>query len=194
KAVQLATALFLLDAIEAEHRSEAQPPALARAAALFERFTHREFFLRFESETGTRRRLAAADSTGRLLGLDQLSTGTRAQLLIASRLAFALEAEDAAGAAPGGGAGDALDSATNRLGLPFFLDEALTTSDPQRFAAVASAILDVAALEGRQFIYLSARSDDAELWQRAAAKHGSSISVVQLGSQGTGKAASPAAS
>ena len=61
-------------------------------------------------------------------------------------------------------------------------------------AAVAAALLDVAAFEGRQVIYLSARQDDADLWRQAAAAHGSSIGVVQLGSHGVGSAASPAAS
>lgn len=179
EAVRLATAHFLLDEIEAEHETEARPPALTRAATLFERFTRDGFTLRFDNGGGGRRRLAAADSAGRLLALRELSTGTRAQLLIASRLAFALEAEEAA---------------ADATGLPFFLDEALTTSDAQRFVAVASAILDVAAGEGRQFIYLSARDDDADMWQRAAAAHGSPIAIVQLGSQGAGSAASPAAS
>lgn len=216
EAVRLAAARFLLGTVEAEHRSEARPPALARAATLFERFTRGEFVLRFESAEGSRRRLAAADRSGRVLELQELSTGTRAQLLIASRLAFALEAEAAAASAVGDGAADGAgaigtaigaaigaalepggdpgrDGSSPTLVLPFFLDEALTTSDPQRFAAVAAAILDVAAVEGRQFIYLSARSDDAELWRRAAAAHGSTIGVVQLASQGAGKAASPAA-
>ncbi|HET8986290.1 MAG TPA: hypothetical protein VFN03_11065, partial [Trueperaceae bacterium] len=162
EAVRLAAASFLLRAVEAEHESEARPPALERAAALFKRFTRGDFVLRFErgggpgggSGGGPGGRLAAADRTGRLLELSELSTGTRAQLLIASRLAFALEAESVAGGS----------AAVGRFTLPFFLDEALTTSDPQRFAAVATAILDVAKIEGRQFIYLSARDDDAKLW------------------------------
>src|SRR5690606_10346242 len=94
-AMRLASAHFLIDAVQAEHRSEARPPALARAAVLFEGFTRGEFLLRFEGD-GSRRRLAAGDRSGRLVELNELSTGTRAQLLIASRLAFALEAEVAA--------------------------------------------------------------------------------------------------
>jgi energy-coupling factor transporter ATP-binding protein EcfA2 len=191
EALRLAAAHFLLRAVEAEHESEARPPALERAATLFERFTRGDFVLRFERGEGSTGRLAAADRTGRLHELGVLSTGTHAQLLIASRLAFALEAEAAAGGAETGSPAG-LTSAV-RLTLPFFLDEALTTSDPQRFAAVATAILEVARIEGRQFIYLSARDDDAELWHRAAAAHGSTISVAQLGSHGAGKAASPAA-
>jgi energy-coupling factor transporter ATP-binding protein EcfA2 len=193
EALRLAAAHFLLREVEAEHEVEARPPALERAAALFARFTREDFVLRFEHGGRSGGRLAAADRTGRLFELSELSTGTRAQLLIASRLAFALEAEATARGAAGSASADGQASAA-RFALPFFLDEALTTSDPQRFAAVATAILDVAKEEGRQFIYLSARDDDARLWHSAAAAHGSTVTVVQLGSHGAGKAASPAAS
>ncbi len=186
EALRLGAARFLLERVEAEHRAEARPPELERAAALFERFTRGALTLHLDESAPTRAALAAVDAHGRLLSLDRLSTGTRAQLLIASRLAFALEAE-ARGMT-------LLEPGTQAMGLPFVLDEALTTSDPERFAAIAAALLDVSADEGRQVIYLSARQDDADLWQRAAALNGSSIDVVQLGSHGVGNAASPAAS
>jgi len=80
---------------------------------------------------------------------------------LASRLAFALEAEK--------------DGAS----LPFFLDEALTTSDERRFRQVASAILTVARDDGRQFVYLSAREDDARLWRKAAAELGVGIELIE---------------
>lgn len=188
EALRLGAARFLLERVEAEHRAEARPPELERAAALFERFTRGAFTLHVDETAPTQAALAAADANGRRLTLDQLSSGTRAQLLIASRLAFALEAEARDGSRARAASG------APPLGLPFVLDEALTTSDPERFAAVAAALLDVAAFEGRQVIYLSARQDDADLWRQAAAAHGSSIGVVQLGSHGVGSAASPAAS
>ena len=74
----------------------------------------------------------------------------------ATMLAYALTLEEAGGAA-------ALET------LPFVLDEALTTSDPSRFAQVAGAVLDIVEASGRQFVYLSARPEDADLWRRAAA-------------------------
>src|SRR5690606_3450431 len=140
-ALEMAAGEFLLDSVEAEHEVSSRPSALVRAATWFSKFTAGAFELTFETTAGaaSSRRLGAIDRvTGNRLALAELSSGTRAQLLLASRLAFALETEE-------GGAA-----------LPFFLDEALTTSDEQRFKQVAAAVLQVADEDGRQFIYLSA--------------------------------------
>jgi len=162
EASELAAAEFMLDVVEAEHEAEARPAALQRASEWFSRFTAGAFELTFEAATAGGRKLGALDAgTGRPLPLSELSTGTRAQLLLASRLAFALESEQ-------GGAS-----------LPFFLDEALTTSDERRFRQVARAILTVARDDGRQFVYLSARDDDAELWHKAAAELGVGVEVIE---------------
>lgn len=167
-ALEMAAGEFLLDSVEAEHEVSSRPSALVRAATWFSKFTAEAFELTFETTAGaaSSRRLGAIDRvTGNRLALAELSSGTRAQLLLASRLAFALETEE-------GGAA-----------LPFFLDEALTTSDEQRFKQVAAAVLQVADEDGRQFIYLSARADDADLWQQVAAERGTSVELIQTVSQ-----------
>ncbi|HZJ09357.1 MAG TPA: hypothetical protein VFD39_06670 [Trueperaceae bacterium] len=163
-ASELAAAEFMLDTVEAEHEAGSRPAALERAAGWFARFTHDDFALTFEPGVGGSggRRLGARDvGSGRALDLTELSTGTRSQLLLASRLAFALESEEAS------------------LPLPFFLDEALTTSDAQRFREVASAVISVAKADCRQFIYLSARGDDAQLWRQVAAEHDVEVEVIE---------------
>lgn len=157
--MEQAAAAFLLDDVEAEHEAVTKPAALERAKEWFGRVTHGDFELTFEPAEGGWRFGAVdrrADGGGRRLRLEELSTGTRAQLLISARLAYALTLEEAGGAA-------ALET------LPFVLDEALTTSDPSRFAQVAGAVLDIVEASGRQFVYLSARPEDADLWRRAAA-------------------------
>src|SRR5690606_20666659 len=114
-----------------------------------------------------------AGEGGRRLALDQLSTGTRAQLLIAARLAFALTLEAAVA-----------DEGEELATLPFVLDEALTTSDPERFAQVAGAVLDIVETAGRQFVYLSARPEDAAMWREAAAaRPGDPLTVIELGGE-----------
>lgn len=151
RALLNAAAEVLFDDVEGEHRAKRQPDVLKRARAWFRRFTHHAFELVFEPNARPAERLRARDAaTGRLLAPTQLSTGTRAQLLLALRVAHAAHAE-------GGHAR-----------LPFFLDEALTTADPERFAQVAASLLELARDDRRQVFYLSARREDALAWQRAA--------------------------
>ncbi len=70
------------------------------------------------------------------------------QLLLAARMAWTRHLE--AGREP----------------LPFFLDEALTTSDPERFHEVASSVASLVEEEGRQVFYLCAQPTDVQLWAR----------------------------
>jgi len=69
------------------------------------------------------------------------------QLLLAVRMAFAREAEQ------------------GREPLPLFLDEALTTADPERFQAAVESLTRLAVEQERQVIYLTARPDDAAFWR-----------------------------
>jgi len=144
-------AAAVLDHLEHAFRSERRPAALQRAETWFGRFTHHAFALAFDTSAGGAERVHAVDrADGRKRTLDELSSGTKAQLLLALRLAHALEAEQ-------GGPS-----------LPLVLDEALTTSDVGRFAAVAEALTTLTRDEGRQVLYLSARRDDAVLWRELA--------------------------
>ena len=170
--MEQAAAAFLLGHVEDEHEAVTKPAALERAREWFARVTHGDFELTFEPSEGGGWRFGAVDrrdgAGGRRLRLEELSTGTKAQLLVSARLAFALTLEDAADGEPG-------------ETLPFVLDEALTTSDPRRFAELAGAVLDVVEASGRQFVYLSARPEDAELWRRAAeSRPGAPLAVIRL--------------
>lgn len=141
----------LFDDVEQEHSVKRQPDVLKRAQEWFERFTHAAFVLEFEPTSPSGERLRARDTaSGRQLSPDELSTGTRAQLLLALRVSHATHAEE-------GG-----------IKLPFFLDEALTTADAGRFAEVAASLLELSQADGRQIIYLSARQEDAAAWRRVA--------------------------
>jgi len=144
-------AAAVLDHLDRAYRSERLPAALGRAETWFARFTHHAFALAFDASADGAERVHAVDrADGRRRDLEQLSSGTKAQLLLALRLAHALDAE-------GGGPS-----------FPLILDEALTTSDVGRFAAVAEALTTLTREEGRQVIYLSARRDDAALWSELA--------------------------
>ena len=129
--------------------SDQQTPAVLRRART--RLVH---FTRsaFDVDVDPIRGFVATDLRDqRRLALDQLSDATRMQLLLAARLAWLEQAE-----------GDGPS-------LPLFLDEVLSTTDPERFAAVAGVLLDLGAA-GRQIIYATADRDELRAWQRLAAE------------------------
>ncbi|MCA9309665.1 MAG: hypothetical protein KDA21_00535, partial [Phycisphaerales bacterium] len=141
-----------LERAERARRQEQQPEVLRRASRLLELFTRGWYELlppRADDKTGAA--FVVRDVvTDRIHAVDELSTGTRAQLLLAVRLAFAEQLEGA-------------------LKLPLFLDEALSSSDPERFEAVVRA-LSVVAGEGRQVFYLTCRPRDWDRIKDALAK------------------------
>ncbi len=143
RAVHAAAGCFLLGQVEAEHDQASRPAVLNRAMAYFSAFTRNQYELVEPRTDGEEFR--ALDTKTRVgLALSQLSDGTRIQLILAVRLAFALHAE-----------GD--------LQLPLMLDEVLSTADPERFAAVADS-LKILASDGRQIFYLTANPADAAHW------------------------------
>ncbi|TDT41468.1 uncharacterized protein YhaN [Halospina denitrificans] len=147
---------FLLSDVTEEHRTEHQPAVLADARDRLARFTHN----RYDLVVGESGRIEVRDTVqGLLQRPDHLSTGTRMQLFLAVRLAWTSVQE--------GG----------REALPIFLDEALTTSDPERFDAIVHNLQALVDDEGRQVIYLSAEPADVGRWERAL---GRSINHLDL--------------
>ncbi|MFP6665031.1 MAG: hypothetical protein VCC00_12565 [Deltaproteobacteria bacterium] len=137
-------ATFLLEAVSEEHDQTSRPPVLNLAMKYFETFTRNVYELIPPEGTEPTFRALEVD-TKRGLALSELSSGTRIQLLLAVRLAFAIHE-----------AGDQK--------LPIFLDEALSTADPKRFAAVVES-LQALASKGFQVFYLTSNPTDAAYWQ-----------------------------
>jgi DNA repair protein SbcC/Rad50 len=150
---------FLLDSIEAEYRSEHQPAVLRDAREQFRRFTHHAWDVALDEDEGW---IARDLQQGARRGLAELSSGTRMQLLLAVRLAWIRSLEEA------------------HEPFPLFLDEALTTSDEARFSSVAASVQRIAAEEGRQVFYLSARRQEVALWARATGEQPHHIDLAQL--------------
>ncbi len=140
---------ILLDDVELAYTSEHEPQVLQEAKRLFRTVTAHEFSLKL-SDDGVFEAFDARQSARR--ELDQLSTGTRMQALLAVRMAWVRHRQ--AGA----------------LNLPMFLDEALTTSDEQRFMEVARTLETLARSTGTQIVYLSARQGERALWEAAIGK------------------------
>ncbi|MDT8437553.1 MAG: AAA family ATPase [Wenzhouxiangellaceae bacterium] len=132
--------------IEREYRSREAPVVLGRAREAFARYTRGAWALDIDTE-GHFRALDCASERHRALA--ELSTGTRMQLLLAARMAWAARHE------------------AEGVALPLWLDEALTTSDPERFAAVAAGLADLVR-DGRQVFYLSAGTQEYQFWQQLA--------------------------
>ncbi|WP_018872731.1 AAA family ATPase [Thioalkalivibrio sp. ALJ16] len=154
----------LLDQIEIEHEQAVQPVPLRQAREWFQRFTRHQYQLQFSPHAATRFS-ARETASGAIRSLTELSSGTRMQLLLAVRMAFALEAE------------------RGRSALPLILDEALGTADPNRFRAVAESLQALAHEAGRQVFYLTAQPEDARYWQA----QGSSVEIIDLAARRWGQ-------
>lgn len=149
---------FLLSDVAEEHRTEHQPAVLADARRRLARFTHN----RYDLFVGENSRIQVRDTIqGFLQPPDHLSTGTRMQLFLAVRLAWTSVQE--------GG----------REALPIFLDEALTTSDPERFDAIVHNLQALVDDEDRQVIYLSAEPSDVGRWERALGRSVNHLDLLE---------------
>src|SRR5690625_1656880 len=133
----------LIDDIRMAHQADNEPDALKRAGRWLERFTGYRYQLHFDSG-GRFKALDTRDERTR--PLEELSTATRAQLMLAVRLAWLEQAE--------GG----------RQMLPVFMDEVLTTSDPDRYLQVVKSVHELIE-NGRQMFYLTAQENEAGAWE-----------------------------
>ncbi|MDR9454927.1 MAG: hypothetical protein RI514_04380 [Spiribacter sp.] len=135
---------WLLSDVETAYREQHEPALIEDARARFERFTRHEWSL----SVNEAHELTARDlRSGALRPLDELSSGTRMQLLLAARVAWARDQE------------------RQTTPLPLALDETLNASDPARFRAAAESLAQLAAEEDRQILYLTARPEDPLLWE-----------------------------
>ena len=120
----------LLDDVERAFEAEHEPAVLRRARDVFADVTARAFDLRLRGDGSFVAHDVRQEAARELA---ELSSGTRMQLLLALRLAW-IETQEQGGET-----------------LPLFLDEALTTSDEERFAVMARSLERLAAVgdEGR---------------------------------------------
>ena len=145
-----------------EHGVEADRPAVfERASELFARITAGTFRLAFDDGAGTFRAYDTVQDRG--LALDELSSGTRVQLLLAVRLGFVERREDG-------------------TKLPVLLDETLANSDDERARAIIEALIALAR-DGRNVLYFTARRDEVGAWETALADADVTASIVDLAAE-----------
>ena len=154
---------FFIHAVGAEHEHNRLPRVFERARDHFSEFTHHHFQLELDKGGETPRLFARESRSGEARELDELSDGTRAQLLLAARIAYAEEVEQG-------------------KVLPLFLDEALDQSDPQRFEAIVRGLGRVAREQDRQIFYLTSDPLDVDRIRDALGKEDCCIaSAIDLG-------------
>ena len=154
---------FLMDSIEQEYEQTQMPRVLKRSRDLFLAFTHHHYELRLGSGAKAAQLIAIDLQSAEGLGLEELSDGTRVQLLLAARIAFAEEVEQG-------------------RTIPLFLDEALDQSDPARFKAIVHSLGRIAKDQGRQIFYLTSDPADVGRIQLALTEEGFDLpAVIDLG-------------
>lgn len=160
---------FLLEDVDREHERLSRPPVMEHAAEYFRTFTRNAYELRLPDVDEPE--FSAWDtSAAKSITLSQLSDGTRIQLLLAVRIAFAIDAE-------------------RGTSVPLMLDEALSTADPERFRAVAES-LAVLSRDGRQIFYMTANPVDVAAWKMVCGGSGESEPhVIDLAQVRGGQAA-----
>lgn len=132
---------YLIADVREAYRQDHEPALLAAADRWLDRFTRHRYRLLFQDGE-----FCAVDTrSDRRLKVAELSTGGRAQFLLAVRLAWIEQQEQ------------------QSEPLPVFMDEVLTTSDADRYRAVVGAVRSLVD-HGRQLFYLTAQSDDAQAW------------------------------
>ena len=141
----------LADYVSRQQQEEEQPRVLRRARELFTRITHGRYELHVhEADPPEFRAKDTAQNQG--LGLDELSSGTRLQLLLAARVAFVEQQEQA-------------------VKVPLILDETLGNSDERRAAEIIDAVIEICC-QGRQVFYFTAQHDEVGKWRRLLRESG----------------------
>jgi energy-coupling factor transporter ATP-binding protein EcfA2 len=141
----------LADYVSRQQREEEEPRVLRRARELFTRITHGRYELSVHEADPPEFR-AKDTSENRGLALDELSSGTRLQLLLAARVAFVEQQEQA-------------------VKVPLILDETLANSDERRASDIIKAVIEICC-QGRQVFYFTAQQDEVGKWRRLLRESG----------------------
>lgn len=145
------TGQLLVDEIKEQMREQNRPKVFKEANRLFNRITKGRYELKIdEKEKPDFRAYDTVEKIGR--SLDQLSSGTRIQLLMAVRLAF-------------------VEIQESSIQLPILADELLANSDDMRAEAIIEALTEISR-EGRQVFYFTAQGDEVAKWESYLKREG----------------------
>lgn len=147
---RLAAGWTLAEYIRQQTRDRDRPQVFHRARELFVRMTQGRYVLQFSDDPKPAFR-AIDTTTNANHGLDELSSATRVQLLMAVRIAFVEEME-------------------HGPKLPLILDETLGNADEHRAEAIIRAVCEISR-SGRQVFYFTAQLDEVGKWRRLLSEH-----------------------
>ena len=135
---------LLVKHLKADLGEKNMPEVFEQAKKLFKKITKNRYELVVDSEHDVAefRAKDLRDGAGR--SLDELSSGTRIQLIMSVRLAF-------------------IEKAESEIKLPILADELLANSDSERASAIIDALIEISK-EGRQIFYFTAQEDEAGKW------------------------------
>ncbi len=151
---------YLAEYIRTRTQDEQLPKVFHRAREVFGEITRQRYRLDFDEAT---EEFAAYDNVlQRGRSLDQLSSGTRVQLLLSVRLAF-------------------LEQQEQGVMIPLVLDETLANSDDGKAEEIISAVLSICRT-GRQVFYFTAQEDEVRRWKAVLDKqNGVEHRILPLG-------------
>ena len=137
--VMMRMVTVLASELKEESEKKFQPQVLEQASEWLASITSNRYTLSASDEG-----FFATDTImGRNYKVEELSSGTRIQLLFSIRMAFITMQEK-----------------SSEVSLPIFLDELLANSDDERASAMVDAIAEIA--RERQVFYVTAQSDEVE--------------------------------
>ncbi|MFP9191362.1 ATP-binding protein [Natronosalvus vescus] len=122
-----------------------RPAVFEHARTVLARITHGRYRLDLDDGDGTFRAFDTVTETG--FDLDELSSATRLQVLLAVRIAFVEQQEQ----------GEQ---------LPLILDETLANTDDGKAEVIIESMLELAK-DGRQVWYFTAQGDEVHKWRGA---------------------------
>jgi hypothetical protein len=139
------TGSAVVNALQEANHEKNDSKLFQKADQLFRRITHQQFSLRIPD--GADQAFRAFDEVRQIgLSLEELSTGTRIQLLMAVRLAY-------------------IETHEHHYRLPLLADELLANTDDIRAAAIIEALTEISR-SGRQVFYFTAQADEVQKWQK----------------------------
>lgn len=149
---------YLIRQLNASTMDASLPEVFLHARDRFAEYTSGRYELRVNQDCQQFRAFDTVDNEERTL--DQLSSATRIQLLMAVRVAFVERSEQG-------------------IALPFFMDETLACSDTTRERAVINTMLQVCQ-NGRQVFYFTSKPHEAATWETLAKEAGVPIQITHL--------------
>lgn len=142
--LQQYTGAVVAETLRNVHHDQNDSKLYQHANDLFRTITQQQYSLQIPD--GADKSFRAMNEVKRVgLSLEELSTGTRIQLLLAVRLAY-------------------IETQENQYRLPLLVDELLANADDVRAQAIIEALVAISR-SGRQVFYFTAQADEVNKWR-----------------------------